>query len=115
MEGHTDLVRSVAFSPDGQHIVSGSDDQTLRLWDAPLDGWLTMLLACNRLRYHPLLWQPDTITPDPEFIAVAQGAQRACQATWRHIGGGGPHPSAAWLTSLVERLTDAVQAMVRDR
>ncbi|MFM7326174.1 MAG: hypothetical protein ACKO4L_14860, partial [Nodosilinea sp.] len=79
------------------------------------EGWLTMFLACNRLRYHPLLWQPDTITPDPEFIAVAQGAQRACQATWRHIGGGGPHPSAAWLTSLVERLTDAVQAMVRDR
>ena len=30
LEGHTDLVRSVAISPDGMTIVSGSDDETLR-------------------------------------------------------------------------------------
>jgi hypothetical protein len=29
--GHTDRVISVAFSPDGQHIVSGSDDRTIRV------------------------------------------------------------------------------------
>jgi WD40 repeat protein len=28
------LVTSVAFSPDGHRIVSGSNDLTLRLWDA---------------------------------------------------------------------------------
>ncbi|ATX64615.1 WD40 repeat domain-containing protein [Roseinatronobacter bogoriensis] len=32
--GHEDWVRSVTFSPDGSRIVSGSDDHTLRLWDA---------------------------------------------------------------------------------
>jgi WD40 repeat protein len=32
LEGHTDPVHSVAFSPDGQYVVSGSDDNTVRIW-----------------------------------------------------------------------------------
>ena len=32
--GHTDAVNCVAFSPDGERIVSGSNDRTLRMWDA---------------------------------------------------------------------------------
>jgi len=32
--GHSNWVTSVAFSPDGQHIVSGSGDQAIRLWNA---------------------------------------------------------------------------------
>jgi WD40 repeat protein len=34
LKGHTDWVRSVAFSYDGTQIVSGSDDNSVRVWDA---------------------------------------------------------------------------------
>ena len=31
---HSDGVTSVAFSPDGASIVSGSNDKTIKVWDA---------------------------------------------------------------------------------
>ena len=34
VSGHTDTVRSVNFSPDGTKLVTGSDDKTVRIWDA---------------------------------------------------------------------------------
>ena len=46
LKGRSDVVTSVAFSPDGKKIVSGSYDDTIRVWDAetgkeviqPLEG-----------------------------------------------------------------------------
>jgi WD40 repeat protein len=32
--GHTEPISSVAFSPDGSQIISGSGDCTVRVWDA---------------------------------------------------------------------------------
>ncbi|KAE9398789.1 WD40 repeat-like protein [Gymnopus androsaceus JB14] len=34
LEGHTGYVNSVAYSPDGKQIVSGSHDKTVRIWSA---------------------------------------------------------------------------------
>jgi len=34
LTGHSSRVTSVAYSPDGKHIASGSSDSTVKVWDA---------------------------------------------------------------------------------
>jgi WD40 repeat protein len=34
LEGHTDIVNAVTISPNSSRIVSGSNDHTVRIWDA---------------------------------------------------------------------------------
>src|SRR5215831_2935660 len=52
LRGHASTVTSAAFSPDGSRIVTASDDQTARIWDAHLQtmGVKDLLAeACVRL------------------------------------------------------------------
>ncbi|REJ44360.1 MAG: hypothetical protein DWQ53_03755 [Microcystis flos-aquae DF17] len=70
---HNGAVKSLVFSPDGKWIVSGSEDKTVRAWVGNWQGWLD--IACNRLRYHPVLNDPETLAQDE----IARGARETCQ------------------------------------
>jgi WD40 repeat protein len=43
LEGHTKSVTSVVFSPSGRHVLSGSEDNTIRLWELPRGRCLVIL------------------------------------------------------------------------
>ena len=44
LEGHSEAVLSVAFSPDGSMLASGSGDCTVRVWDLNTE---TPLFTCG--------------------------------------------------------------------
>ena len=47
LTGRSSCVFSVAYSPDGKHIVSGSVDETVKIWDSST-GKLVSVLVCHR-------------------------------------------------------------------
>nr|VFJ46503.1 MAG: WD40 repeat [Candidatus Kentron sp. FW] len=58
LAGHTDDVMAAAFTPDGKYLLSGSDDQTIRLWDGR-DGKFIKQLAEQDSRVSSLAISPD--------------------------------------------------------
>ncbi len=55
--GHTDPVNAIAFSRDGKQILSGSRDNTVRLWRNYT--WQEALTeGCNQLQIPPALVAP---------------------------------------------------------
>ncbi|XP_071537071.1 notchless protein homolog 1 isoform X1 [Panulirus ornatus] len=58
LPGHAEAVLSVSFSPDGQHLASGSGDTTVRFWDVYTE---TPHFTCKGHRHWVLAtaWSPD--------------------------------------------------------
>ena len=78
MTGHKDYVRSIAFSPDGKVLVSGSDDLSLRIWEVEtsleikkIDG---QQKACIR---------SVSFSKDGEFIASGSDDKTILVWEWR--------------------------------
>jgi WD40 repeat protein len=58
-QGHTNAIESVAFSPDGRTLASGSDDRTVRLWDVRTHKELGKPLRGFRNWVESVAFSPD--------------------------------------------------------
>ncbi|MCP4290113.1 MAG: hypothetical protein GY792_37835 [Gammaproteobacteria bacterium] len=78
MTGHTNRVWSVAFSPDGNQIVTTSEDQTVRIWDATTGEEL------HQLTGHTSYVSSAAFSPDGAWIVTASydGTARIWPTSW---------------------------------
>ena len=74
-EGHTELVTSVAFSPNGQCIVSGSHDTTVRLWDVASGATLCTLEGHTET--------VNAVQVSPDGVCVASASDDGSVRIWR--------------------------------
>ena len=56
LRGHTNFVTSVAYSPDGKHIVSGSEDLTVKVWDSQTGKEVSVLVCHRPIVCHCVHW-----------------------------------------------------------
>lgn len=59
LRGHSGPVHGVTFSPDGARIVSGSNDETLRVWDAKTGAPIGMPLRGHTAAVLSVAFSPD--------------------------------------------------------
>ncbi len=62
LEGHTNVVKGVAYSPDrniGKHIVSASRDKTLRIWDVTTGQQVGVALEGHTYEINAVAYSPD--------------------------------------------------------
>ncbi|KAL2197078.1 hypothetical protein P885DRAFT_68962 [Corynascus similis CBS 632.67] len=84
LEGHSDSVCSVAFSPDSQRLASGSGDNTIKIWDTALGSCLHTLVG-HRGSVCSVAFSPDS-------QRLASGSRDKTIKTWDTISGSCAQP-----------------------
>ena len=59
LKGHTDIVDTIAISPDGKSIATGSADKSVRLWN-PADGKEMKSLGSHGASVYSVAFSPDS-------------------------------------------------------
>ncbi|KAK3359288.1 WD40-repeat-containing domain protein, partial [Lasiosphaeria hispida] len=84
LEGHSDSVHSVDFSPDSKLIASGSRDQTIKIWDTAT-GACTQTLKGHSDSVYSIAFSPDSKLiasgSDDQTIKIWDTATGACTQT----------------------------------
>ncbi|KAK3946786.1 hypothetical protein QBC32DRAFT_329042 [Pseudoneurospora amorphoporcata] len=84
LEGHSDSVSSVAFSPDGQRLASGSWDKTIKIWD-PASGSCLQTLEGHSGYVSSVAFSPDgqrlASYSDDKTIKIWDPASGSCLQT----------------------------------
>ena len=60
--GHTNTVNTLAFKPESSTLASGSDDDTIRIWDLTWNAWRSRpvrTLRGHRNNVKAVAWSPD--------------------------------------------------------
>ena len=103
LQGHTSPVFSVAFSPDGRHIVSGSNDRTIRVWDAQTGGQVG-----NPLQGHTSSVRSVAFSPDGRHI-VSGSDDKTIRVWDAQPGGQVGNPLQGHTSSLVQSVAPSPQ------
>ncbi|HYT42829.1 MAG TPA: TIR domain-containing protein, partial [Methylomirabilota bacterium] len=79
LEGHSEAIWSLAFSPDGQTLVSGSNDRTIKIWNVPT-GILLRTLTGNMSNVWSIALSPDGQT-------LISGSKESSIKVWNYLTG----------------------------
>ena len=74
LKGHSQLARSVAFSPDGKRLASGNADTTIKLWDTTGGKELVMLKGHSSV--------VNSVAFSPDGKRLASGSQDKTIKIW---------------------------------